>query len=218
MMDNSALQKYLLRLFAHHEVGLAPGKDGWLFTRGSYPAIRASWHAGTDDGVGRLDIDVALDAERRIEESFAGMGGGEAGCRDALRAFERNLFYVLLAACWRVTDERNLRTEAWLIDTRVWDAFIGPFTLRGDEDDALLIPAGAMAAVREAFKREPLTVQLHWVRLVHGFRADARTRTEVFLDNESWPTATAALADVAWPVHERDYTARCSVMLDVRDD
>ena len=83
---------------------------------------------------GRLDIDVVLGEDRQIEESFAGTGIGESGCRDALQAFERNIFHVLLAACWYVTDERNLRIEAWSIGTRTWDVFIGPFTLRGDED------------------------------------------------------------------------------------
>lgn len=216
-MDNPALQKYLLRLFARHEVDLAPGEDDWLVTQEEYPAIRATWHAQADDAGGRLDIDVVLDEERRIEESFAGIGKGEVGCRDALRAFEHNLFHVLLAACWYVTDERNVRIETWSIGMQVWDAFIGPFTLRGDEDDALVIPASAMAVIQEAFQRETLTAQLHWARLVHGFCVDGRTRSEALLDNEPWPSATAALAGVAWPAHDRDYTARCCVMLDIRD-
>ncbi len=216
-MDNSALQKYLLRLFARHDVDLAVGEDGWLVTDEEYPAIRASWHEGAPGAPGRLDIDVVLGEDRQVEESFAGIGGGETGCRDALRAFEHNIFHVLLAACWYVTDDRNLRIEAWPIGTRIWDVFIGPFTLRGDEDDAVVIPASAMAVMEEAFKHEILTPQLHWARLVHGFRADGHTRSEALLDNEPWPAATAALADIAWPAHERDYTARCCVMLDVRD-
>ncbi|HUH29894.1 MAG TPA: DUF6348 family protein [Rhodanobacter sp.] len=216
-MDSSALQKYLVQLFARHAVELVRGDGGWLATRDRYPAIRATWRAGVEDVGGRLDIDVALDAERRIEESFAGMGGSESGCRDALRAFEHNLLHVLLTACWHVTGEHNLRIEAWTIGTRVWDAFIGPFTLRGDEDGALVVPASAMAAIQAAFERETLTTQLHWARLVHGFRADGSVRSEALLDNEPWPAATAALTNVAWPVHERDYTARCCVMLDVPD-
>ncbi len=216
-MDDLALQKYLLRLFARHDVELAPGEGGWLVTDGEYPAIRASWHAGADDAPGRLDIDVVLAEERQIEESFAGNGEGDAACRDALRAFESNIFHVLLAACWYVTDDRNLRIEAWPIGARTWDVFIGPFTLRGDHDDAVLIPGSAMAVMEETFKQETLTPQLHWARLVHGFRADGSTRSEALLDNEPWPAATAALADIAWPVHERDYTARCYLMLDVRD-
>lgn len=216
-MDNATLQKYLLRLFAHHGVELGVGEDDWLVTDGDYPALRATWHEGPPDAPGRLDIDVVLSEERTIEESFAGTGGGETGCRDALRAFEHNLLHVLLAACWYVTDDRNLRIETWTIGARDWDAFIGPFTLRGDSDDALLIPASAMTVVEAVFKRETLTPQLHWARLVHGFRTDGRTRSEALLDNEPWPAASAALASVEWPSHDRDYTARCCVMLDVRD-
>ncbi|MEO5812268.1 MAG: DUF6348 family protein [Rhodanobacter sp.] len=216
-MDSSGLQKYLLRLFARHDVKLAVGEDGWLITDEEYPAIRASWHESASGAPGRLDIDVVLDEDRRIEESFSGVGAGETGWRDALQAFERNIFHVLLAACWYVTDDRNVRIATWVIGIRTWDVFIGPFTLRGDEDDALVIPASAMAVMEEAFKREMLTPQLHWARLVHGFRADGSTRSEALLDNEPWPVATAALANIAWPTHERDYTARCFVVLDVRD-
>ncbi len=216
-MDNATLQKYLLKLFARNEVELAIGDEGWLVTDDEYPALRGTWRDGAEGSAGRLDIDVVLAEDRRIEESFSGVGDGEVGCRDALRAFEHNLLHVLLAACWYVTDDRNLRIDAWTIGTQVWDVFIGPFTLRGDTDDALLIPASALAVIEAAFRTEPLTPQLHWARLVHGFRADGQTRSEALLDNEPWPAATAALAAVDWPTHERDYTARCSLMLDVRD-
>ncbi|MEO7071845.1 MAG: DUF6348 family protein [Rhodanobacter sp.] len=216
-MDNATLQKYLLRLFARHEVELAVGEDDWLVTDDDFPALRATWHEGDGGAAGRLDIDVVLSEERQIEESFAGVGGGETGCRDALRAFEHNMLHVLLAACWYVTDDRYLRIEEWTIGMRAWDVFIGPFTVRGDTDDALLIPASAMTVFEDAFKREMLAPQMHWARLVHGFRTDGRTRTEALLDNEPWPAATAALGAVQWPSHDRDYTARCCVIVDVRD-
>ena len=216
-MDSAALQKYLLRLFERHDVELEADEDGWLVTDDDFPAIRAEWHEGGGDEPGRLDIDVVLSEERRIEESFAGIGSGDAGCRDALHTFEQNAFHLLLAACWYVTDDRKMRITGWDIGVRTWDVFIGPFTLRGTDVDTLVIPADALAAIETAVKREALTPELHWLRLVHRHSVAGDSRCEALLDNEPWTAGTLALDSVAWPASEHAYSARCFMLLDVRD-
>jgi hypothetical protein len=213
-MDSAALQKYLLQLFERHDVELEADEDGWLVTDGDFPAIRAAWHAGAASEPGRLDVDVVLSEERYIEESFAGAGGGDTGCRDALRAFEHDAFHPLLAACWYVTDDRRMRIAAWEIGVRTWDVFIGPFSARGA--DAASMPTEALASIETALKREALSPELHWVRLVHSHAADGDSRCEALLDNELWTAGTLALASVAWP-QAGDYSARCFLLLDVRD-
>ena len=214
-MDSASLQKYLLQLFERHDVELDADEDGWLVTEGDFPAIRASWHEGRASEPGRLDVDVVLSEDRRIEESFAGAGGG-AGCRDALDTFVRNAFHQLLAACWYVTDDRRMQIAAWDIGVRSWDVFIGPFTLRGADSDDMLIPPDALVAIEAALKREALTPELHWLRLVHSHGADGDSRSEALLDNEPWTAGTLALTAVAWP-HGGNYSARCFMLLDVRD-
>ena len=216
-MDSAALQKYLLRLFERHDVELEADEDGWLVTDDDFPAIRAEWHEGSAGELGRLDVDVVLSEERRIEESFAGTGVGEAGCRDALHAFEQNAFHLLLAACWYVTDDRKMQIAAWDIGVRTWDVFIGPFNVRGTPADAVTIPVEALAAVEVALKREALTPELHWLRLVHSHVAEGDSRSEVSLDNEPWTAGTLALTSVPWPSSAHDYSARCFMLLDVRD-
>jgi len=212
-MDGAALQTYLLRLFERHDVELDADEDGWLVTDDDFPAVRASWHEGAPGEPGRLDVDVVLSEERRIEESFVGFGGGEAGCADALRTFEKNAFHPLLAACWYVTDDRRMRITAWDIGVRTWDVFIGPFTVRGDGE--LAVPAEAMEAIEAALKREALTPELHWLRLTHRHGLDG-SRCEALLDNEPWTAGTLALDGVAWP-NGTGYSASCFVLLDVRD-
>lgn len=213
-MDSAALQKYLMHLFARHDVELGPDEDGWLVTDDEFPAIRAQWHEGKTGDPGRLDIDVVLDEERRIEESLAGFGGGDAGCRDALHAFEQHVFHPLLAACWYVTDDRKMRIAAWDIGVHTWDVFIGSFSVRGAHGASM--PADALESIEAALKREALTPQLHWLRLVHSHAAAGDSRCEALLDNELWTAGTLALNAVAWP-QAGDYSARCFMLLDVRD-
>ncbi len=215
-MESAALQKYLLRLFERHDVELDADEDGWLVTDGDFPAIRAEWHEGADGEPGRLDVDVVVSEDRRIEESFAGIGGGEAGGHDALRTFEQNAFHPLLAGCWYVTDDRRMRIESWDIGVRSWDVFIGPFTLRGVDITDMDMLDQLPALIRAALQGESLTPELHWLRLVQQHMADGTVRGEVLLDNEPWTAGTLALASVAWPPGG-DYSARCFMLLDVRD-
>lgn len=213
MMNPATLQSMLRQLFVQHEVDLDLDED-WLVTDGDFPAIRAIWHDGSEDGPSRLDIDVVLSEERRIEESFAGAGTGEAACRDALQRFAATDLHVLLAACWYVTDDRKLDVATWQIGARTWDAFLGHFVM---ESADIEVPAAAAATVAQALRDETLAAQPHWLRLLLRRTADGAVAVECLLDNQPWPAGDRALASAEWPISAPAYGVRAFWMLDVRD-
>ncbi|HTC27455.1 DUF6348 family protein [Dyella sp.] len=212
-MNDNALQADLLRLFERHDVELELDED-WLVTDGDFPAVRASWHDGAAGEPGRLDVDVVISEERHIEESFAGIGQGDAGARDALIAFERNVLYVLLAACWYVTDDRRIQLQSWDLGMRSWDVFVGPLTLSRDDVAA---PEGLLPALQDALRNESLSGELHWIRLFHRRADDGSVMAEALLDNQPWPGGDRLLGQLSWPSTEKGYSARCFIALDIRD-
>lgn len=212
-MNGNTLQADLVRLFERHDVELEQDED-WLVTDGDFPAVRASWHEGVEGVPGRLDVDVVLSEERHIEESFAGHGSGDAGVRDALKAFERNALYVLLAACWYVTDDRRIQLQSWDMGLRSWDVFVGPLTFSRDDVAA---PEGLLSGLQDALRNESLSGELHWIRLFHRRADDGSVVTEALLDNQPWPGGDRLLSQLAWPSTEKGYSARCFVALDIRD-
>jgi hypothetical protein len=212
-VNDDTLQRYLIRLFERHDVELEPDED-WLMTDGDFPAIRAIWHEGAAGEPGRLDVDIVISEERHIEESFAGIGGGEAGCRDALGVFERSAFHVLLAACWYVTDERRMQLESWEMGVRTWDAFIGPLV---STREVMVEPDGLVSELRAALQGESLTPELHWVRLFYRRGDDGQASSEALLDNAPWPAGDKLLTSLTWPAAESAYNARSFIALDIRD-
>lgn len=212
-MNDAQLQQYLLRLFQRYDVELEQDED-WLMTDGDFPAVRATWHEGSGGQPGRLDVDIVISEERQIEESFAGVGSGEAGCRDALATFERSVLHVLLAACWYVTDERQLQTFGWDLGVRSWDVFVGPWLSSRDDVAA---PQDIVPALREALQGESLSAELHWIRVFHRRGDDGQVSAEVLLDNAPWPAGDRRLAALAWPTPDTGYSLRGFVALDIRD-
>jgi hypothetical protein len=79
-----------------------------------------------------------------------------------------------------------------------------------------VIPVDAIVTIEAALKRESLTPELHWLRLVHRLDAQGEARSEAMLDNEPWAAGTQALNAGDWPATV-GYTASCFMMLDVRD-
>ncbi|WP_430387464.1 DUF6348 family protein [Dyella sp. 20L07] len=212
-MQDTALQKYLLRLFERHDVELEPDED-WLMTDGDFPAVRASWSDASGDEPGRLDIDIVISEERHIEESFAGTGSGDAACRNALDVFERSVFHVVLAACWYVTDDRTMQLQSWDLGVRTWDVFIGPIISSSEDVHA---PEGLLAALRDALQGQSLSAELHWVRLFYRRGDDGQVSAEALLDNEPWPAGDRVLSAQAWPQSGSGYSVRGFIALDIRD-
>ena len=207
------IQNHLIDLFAEHGVPLEADED-WLLTEGEdFPAIRGIWHEGKEGGMGRLDIDIVLDEERTIEESFGGIGGGKTGCRDALDGFARNDFHVVLAACWHTVNRKKLAVHELTAGVQPFTLYIGDFTLRGEKDAPLAIPEDGLSALEAAIATAPLSADVHWIRVFYGNVGDGGTQVEVLLDNEPWPAGHKAIASVDWPQHERYYSLRNFIAL-----
>lgn len=207
------IQNTLIDLFAEHEIGLEPDED-WLLTEGDdFPALRGIWHEGKDGGMGRLDLDIVLDEERTIEESFGGMGGGKAGCRDALDSFARNDLYVVLAACWHTVDRDRLAVRELTAGTHRFTVYVGDFALRGNEGAELEIPEDVLSALEAAIATAPLTNDVHWIRVFYGNVGDGKTQVEVLLDNEPWAAGHKAIASAEWPQRPHFYSLRNLIAL-----
>jgi Family of unknown function (DUF6348) len=212
---DSTIQAFLLQLFARHGIELEVYEE-WLIADGDFPAIRGFWNEGKGDEPGRLDIDVVLDEERRIEESFPGIGRGETGCLDALEVFARNDFHVLLAACWQVADDRQLTLRPLDIGGRIWEAYVGHFALRGIDALPETLTSRLLEAIEDtlgAFRLEP---ELHWIRFFYG-NDNGDVRVEALMDNELWPKGEKALTALPWPKHDAAYSARGLIALEPRD-
>ena len=207
-MNGQSVQTQMLRLFERHEVELEEDEEDWLVTDGDFPAVRATWHEGAG-GPGRLDVDVVISEERHIEESFAGNGSG-----DAFKVFERTALYVLLAACWYVTDDRRIQLQSWELGLRSWDVFVGPLTFSRDDVPA---PDGLLAGLQDAVRNEALSAELHWIRLFYRRADDGSVLAEALLDNQPWPAGDRLLHQLAWPSSGQGYSARCFLALDIRD-
>jgi hypothetical protein len=212
-MNAATLQTDLLRLFERHDVELEPDEE-WLVTDGDFPAVRTTWHEGAEGAPGRLDVDVVISEERHIEESFAGNGHGDAGARDALKAFEKTALYVLLASCWYVTDDRRIQLQSWELGIRTWDVFVGPLTVSRDDVAA---PDGLLTGLQDALRNESLSGEMHWIRLFYRRADDGSVLTEALLDNQPWAGGDRLLAQLSWPATEQGYSARCFIALDIRD-
>ncbi|GLQ88286.1 DUF6348 family protein [Dyella flagellata] len=212
-MNDNAVQTELLRLFERHGVELESDEE-WLTTDGDFPAVRGSWHEGEQGEPGWLDVDVVIGEERHVEESFAGQGRGEAGARDALKAFERDVLHVLLAACWYVTDDRRIQLQSWELGMRSWDVFAGPLAF---DRDGVTPPEGLLPGLHEALGKESLSGELHWVRLFYRRNDDGSVVTGALLDNQPWQGGDQLMGQLTWPSTEKGYSARCFIALDIRD-
>jgi len=211
------IQNHLIDLFAENDVGLE-ADDDWLLTEGDdYPALRGIWHEGKDGSMGRLDLDIVLDEERTIEESFGGAGSGKAGCRDALDSFARNDFFVMLAACWHRVDRKKLAVHELTAGAHPFTVYIGDFTARGEGDAPTSLSDDGLSALEAAIATAPLTNDVHWIRLFYGNVGDGSAQIEVLLDNEPWAAGYKAIASVDWPKLTTYYSLRNFIALVPRD-
>ena len=211
-MKQTIAQQFLQKLFEKQGIHL-DHHEGWLMTDRRLPAIKATWHSGVNEITGRLDIIIVLSDKRHVEESFAGIGEGKTGLKDAFRSFMLNSFHVMLAAFWDAIDYKHINVEEWGIAGHRWIAYIGNFGTRTWADEPVPIPADAFDDLEAAIKREPLRDECHWFRAFYSNVGNGQIVIEALFDNREWRGGRRALAAISWPTRNAYYSARVFVVL-----
>jgi hypothetical protein len=74
--------------------------DGWIIPNGSDYAMRGYWYPEATDSTGQLSIEVFVNSELIMVESFAGMGkSGVERLKDAFASFFTPLFPYFFMGC-----------------------------------------------------------------------------------------------------------------------
>ena len=202
---------FLVKMLESHGVACGRHED-WLTSRGELPAIRGVWTPHEHSG--RLDIQVLVEPEVLITESFAGMAAVATRTHldDALRNFTINSFHVLLSALWSQDDPEQVLTETWQIGDAAFTAFIGNVGTRATDVPAPPLPQALLPTLERAIRSEPLSPRLHWFRFYFG-TVRGEPIFEALRDNETWDAGLDALKSVAWEPSDHFYSARLFLIL-----
>jgi len=206
---DTTIQAWLLELFQRHGL-VSHRRDAWVLPNAELPAIRGAWHPG--DTHGRLDMQVVVRKGVVIEESFAGIGAGDAGLKDGLQNFTINSFHVLLSALWSQHDPEQVNTEAWTVGSRRFSAFIGNVGTRSSTCVTPSIPADMMPRLEAAIRSESLEQDVHWFRF-YVASVKGEFMFEALKDNEPWPAGAGAWASCGWLPSDLFYSARLFMVL-----
>jgi hypothetical protein len=153
-----------------------------------------------------------------LVESFAGDGPTyRAALEQACGKFERASLHVILASLLdRASCADQVSWETWPNASGAFDACLGPQLLLWADVSA---PIGPLVdALRERLAQQPLSREVHTLRLFAARDGSKVLADEVLLDGEPWEPGIALCAAYAWPERGDAWATRLFLMLTPRSE
>ena len=188
--------------------------DGWIIPEGSDYAMKGYWYAEATENVGQLSIELFVNSEMIMVESFAGMGESEsARLKNAFSSFVYHSFHTFLMAIWGV-NAKEVRTERWSIGSQVYMAYIGEHgILNYDQSNRLEIPVSYEAKIKELIVSESLSNEYHWFTLFYANMNGIDRQAEILKDNVKWSVGEKLLTSLDWKRSNHYYSVRQFIVL-----
>ncbi len=207
-IDNEKLEKILEAIFKAH--GFNPKiEECWVFPTQTYPGIKAFWYPNATQKVGQLTIEVFVNKETSVIESFAGFG--EKKFESALENFIKNALPLYLAAFWGY-DSEEISIDTWELNGEQYLAFIGNYGVINPKEE-FSIPEDYLEVIYDAIEAESLGDEYHWFNLFYA-NFDAQNRqAEALKENEVWESGTEAINSLNWLKVYDYYSVRQSIIL-----
>lgn len=209
------IDDYLQYVFSSFGVILEK-RNGWLSSAADFPRCRTQVHAPRQTKslcLARLDVDVALDADRVVIESFGDAGkDSDHALENACRSFVGGSCPVFLSALWDRCDETQVQREHWSLDAGDWIAHIGQVLEKSSIEDPMT-PQNFRAEIQNWFQSIPISYEIHWLRVYFANIGRDRQVVEVLLDNVAWEFAEDKLRNLDWPDVDYFYSSRLFLML-----
>jgi len=187
--------------------------DGWIIPEGSDYAMRGYWYPEATENTGQLSIEVFVNSELIMVESFAGMGeSGAERLKDAFASFVHHSFPVLCSAIWSF-NSKEIKTESWKIGSNTYTAHIGSQGILNYDKKALDIPNTYKEKIKELIISESLDNEFHWFNIFYANMNGLDTYAEISKDNIKWNVGEKVLKSMDWKRSNNYYVARQFVIL-----
>lgn len=203
---NAKLKEVLIE----HSLNVVAYND-WLILGDNFPSFRASVHNLRQQGETislQLDIEVMVEPETIIIESFAGWGSSaEEGLNNAFVNFVLNSLHVFLNAFCGQSDEQ-VSVEEWQIDQQDWQVVAGNYGIRSFSGQSVYPPESLFPAIEHLLRNKELERRIHWFRLFYCNTGSGDVVCECLLDNQSWEYAEESLQKLDWVKEDFFYSVR----------
>ena len=187
--------------------------DGWIIPNGSDYAMRGYWYPEATENTGQLSIEVFVNSELIMVESFAGRGeSGIERLKDAFSSFIHHSFSTFLSAVWGV-DAKDVTRECWSVGSENYSAYIGTQGILNYDKKALAIPETYMEKIKDLISSEPLEAEFHWFNVFYANMNGLDTYAEISKDNIKWNEGEKVLKSMSWIRSNNYYVARQFIIL-----
>ena len=188
--------------------------EGWIIPQGNDYAMKGYWYPEATESTGQLSIEVFIDSEMIMVESFAGLGeSGEERLKSALSGFIHHSFSTFLQAIWGIKSN-DVRLEEWNIGKEKYTAYTGKQgILNYDREKSLEIPKSYTSKVQGLIVTESLEKKFHWFNVFYANLNGLDTYAEILKDNVRWNEGEKLLKSMAWKGSNHYYAVRQFVVL-----
>ncbi len=188
--------------------------EEWIIPEGSDYAMKGYWCPEATESTGQLSIEVFINSEMIMVESFAGIGeSGAERLKDAFSSFLHHSSVAFLRAVWGV-ESKEVKIEQWHVGAEKYTAYIGhQGVLNYDTSKKLEIPARYAEKIKELISSEPLDKEFHWFNVLYANMNGLDNYAEVLKDNIKWISGEKVLKSLGWARSNNYYTARQFIVL-----
>ncbi len=193
--------------------------EGWIIPKGSDYAMKGYWYPEATENTGQLTIELFIDSEMIMVESFAGLGESEEErLQSAFGSFLHHSSPTFLMAIWGIASTK-VDIHSWSVGSETYTAYIGKQgVINYDKTKELEIPVNYQEKVNELIlselsDKEFTTKAFHWFNLFYANMNGLDTYAEVIKDNVKWNAGERVLKSLSWKRSNHYYAVRQFVIL-----
>jgi len=206
--EAQTISELLKELFKTHSFE-SEEHEGWIIPEGSDYAMKGYWYPEATDNAGQLTIEVFINSEMIIVESFSGQGlTNKDRLKNAFSSFIHHLFLSLLEALWK-KKSLEIKKDTWTINNEEYHVYIGnQGVINYDKTTSLILPSSYTSCIKKIILNEPLEKSHHWFTFFYANLNGLDNYSEVLKDNIKLISSADQVKTLEWKRSNHYYAVR----------
>jgi len=192
--------------------------EDWAIPKGSDYGLKGYWYPEATENTGQLSIELFLNSERIIVESFAGQGeNNKERLKQAFASFVHHAFSTFLMAIWGKSSDA-VQKEIWEVKGKKFEVYLGEKgIINYDKSKALTLPENYASRLKALVVEEPLDKEFHWFTFFYANLNGLDNYSEILKDNMKLISSAESLKKLNWQRSNHYYALRQFVILKSMD-